>query len=458
MSTTAVTTSETVLLEPLSPPAPTASIPRRSSKPDPPDPFPEPSVHDAESALPPSTAVSTAQRWNDPPRNKYRVLSCFFAFLVYGMNDGAPGAMVPLFGEYYHLRHSIVSLIFLSPMVGCVLASFASNRLHAIAGRRGVALTATGAYVLAYLGLSQHPPFPVVVFLLVLTGFGSGLMNGSWNSWVGGLVSGSTLLGFLHGFWGAGATLAPILVSRIATKVEHWWIFYTMMMGLACLACVGVTSSFWDDTGAGFHRHREAPLSHANAQPGTIKVLKNKVTLTFSAFMVLYVGSEVTIGGWLLTFMMSVRNGSPTASSLATSGFWIGLTVGRFALGWVTGYVGEKVMVTVYLLAAMGLELGFWLGREFAVSAVMAALVGVSIGMIMPSGIRLMTKLLPPEKHLVSVGFATAFAVSGSAVFPFAVGALAEAYGVEVLQPVALALFGSQLGLWLFISRNKLKV
>ncbi|PTB79072.1 MFS general substrate transporter [Trichoderma longibrachiatum ATCC 18648] len=456
MSTTQVTTSETVLLEPL-PPAPTASIPRRSSNPDPAViPWPEPSIHDAESALPPETAVSTAQRWNDPPRNKYRVLSCFFAFLVYGMNDGAPGAMVPLFGEYYGLRHSIVSLIFLSPMVGCVLASFASNRLHAVAGRRGVALTATGAYVLAYLGLSQHPPFGVVVFLLVLTGFGSGLMNGSWNSWVGGLVSGSTLLGFLHGFWGAGATLAPILITRIATKVEHWWIFYTMMTGLACLACIGVTSSFWDDAGAGFHRQPATPGS--NAQPGTIKVLKNKITLTFSAFMVLYVGSEVTIGGWLLTFMMSVRNGSPAASSLATSGFWIGLTVGRFALGWVTGYVGEKVMVTVYLLSAIGLELGFWLGQEFAVSAVMAALVGVSIGMIMPSGIRMMTKLLPPEKHLVSVGFATAFAVSGSAVFPFIVGALAEAYGVKVLQPVALALFGTQLALWLFISRNKVKV
>ncbi|KAL7944269.1 major facilitator superfamily domain-containing protein [Trichoderma barbatum] len=393
MSKTAVTTTETILLQPVSPPAPIASIPRRSSDPDLLAPFPEHSVHDAESALPPETAVSTAQRWNDPPRNKYRVLSCFFAFLVYGMNDGAPGALVPLFGEYYRLPHSIVSLIFLSPMVGCVLASFTSNRLHDIAGRRGVAATATGAYILAYLGLSQHPPFAVVVCLLVLTGFGSGLMNGSWNSWFGGLVQGSTLLGFLHGFWGAGATLSPIVV-----------------------------------------------------------------TLTFSAFMVLYVGSEVTIGGWLLTFMMSVRNGSPTASSLATSGFWIGLTAGRFALGWVTGYVGERVMIPVYLLSAIALELGFWLGKEFAVSAVMAALVGVSIGMVMPSGIRVMTKLLPPEKHLVSVGFATAFAVSGSAVFPFAVGALAEAYGVQVLQPVALALFGLQLVLWLFISRGKFKV
>lgn len=220
MSKTAVTTTETVVLQPLSLPAPIASIPRRFSDPDVLASFSEHSIHDAESALPPVTAVSTAQRWNDPPRNKYRVFSCFFTFIVYGMNDGAPGAMVPLFGEYYGLPHSIISLIFLSPMVGCVLASFTTNRLHAVAGRRGVAAAATCAYMLAYIGLAQHPPFGVVVCLLVLTGFGSGLMNGSWNSWFGGLVQGSTMLGFLHGFWGLGATLSPILVCRCLLLVK----------------------------------------------------------------------------------------------------------------------------------------------------------------------------------------------------------------------------------------------
>ncbi|KAM0512945.1 hypothetical protein ACHAPE_008304 [Trichoderma viride] len=360
MSKTAVTVTETVILQPLSLPAPIASIPRRSSDPDVLASFSEHSIHDAESALPPVTAVSTAQRWNDPPRNKYRVFSCFFTFIVYGMNDGAPGAMVPLFGEYYRLPHSIISLIFLSPMI-----------------------------------------------------------------------------------------------SRIAAKVEDWWIFYSIMAGLSCLACIGVTCSFWDDIGRGFHRQPVTPSPNAH---GTLKILNNRVTLTLSAFMVLYAGSEVTIGGWLLTFLMSVRKGSPTASSLATSGFWIGVTVGRFALGWITGYIGERIMVSLYLVSAIALELVFWFGQKFAVSAVMAALIGVSTGMIMPSGIRLMTKLLPPEKHLVSVGFATAFAVSGSSIFPFAVGALAQAYGVQVLQPVALALFGAQLLLWLFISRGKLKV
>jgi fucose permease len=101
--------------------------------------------------------------------------------------------------------------------------------------------------------------------------------------------------------------------------------------------------------------------------------------------MLLYVGAEITIGGWLVTFMLNVRNGTPSASSLVASGFWIGITVGRFALGWITSYFGEKIMVSAYLVVAIGLELAFWLGKEFVVSAIMAALVGLSIGMVMPA-------------------------------------------------------------------------
>ncbi|KAJ3520413.1 hypothetical protein NM208_g13717 [Fusarium decemcellulare] len=112
-------------------------------------------------------------------------------------------------------------------------------------------------------------------------------------------------------------------------------------------------------------------------------------------------------------------------------------------------------MVSSYLVVAIGLELAFWLGDEFTVSAIMAALVGFAIGMVMPSSIRVMTKLLPAEKHIVSVGFGTAFAVSGGAIFPFAVGALAQAGGVQVLQPVILGLFAIQLLLWLVVARMK---
>ncbi|KAM0425526.1 hypothetical protein ACHAPT_009315 [Fusarium lateritium] len=340
---------------------------------------PEPTIRDAASAIPPERAASVAQRWNCSRENTCRTLSCYFAFIIYGMNDGTPGAMVPHLESYYSLPYSIVSLIFLGPMLGCVTAAFTSNRLHQQYGRRGVAALATGSYAVAYVGMCLHPPFGLVVPLLVLTGFGSGLMNGTWNSWVNAFVS--------RGF--------------------NWWAYYYLMAGLTVAAAASTVSSFWADSGT----------SHNTSPSGfTFSVFKDKVTLLFCAFMLLYVGAEITIGGWLVTFMLNVRNGTPSASSLVASGFWIGITVGRFALGWITSYFGEKLMVSAYLIIAIGLELAFWLGKEFVVSAIMAALVGLSIGMVMPASIRMMTKILPVEKHIVSVGFGTAFAVSGASM------------------------------------------
>ncbi|RSL86315.1 hypothetical protein CEP52_015847 [Fusarium oligoseptatum] len=245
-------------------------------------------------------------------------------------------------------------------------------------------------------------------------------------------------------------TLPYSIVNAFVSRGWNWWAYYYLMLCLAIAAAATTIWSFWADSGTGDNTSSGQPHSF------TLSVFKDKVTLLFSAFMLIYVGAEITIGGWLVTFMLNVRNGTPSASSLVASGFWIGITVGRFALGWITSYFGERIMVSAYLVIAIGLELAFWLGEEFVVSAIMAALVGVSIGMVMPSSIRMMTKILPVEKHIVSVGFGTAFAVSGASIFPFAVGALAQAGGVQVLQPVILALFAVQLLLWLFVTRMKL--
>jgi hypothetical protein len=48
----------------------------------------------------------------------------------------------------------------------------------------------------------------------------------------------------------------------------------------------------------------------------------------------------------------------------------------------------------------------------------------------------------------ISIGFAAAFGGGGAALFPFAVGAIAQAKGVHVLQPIALALITVILLLW----------
>lgn len=66
-----------------------------------------------------------------------------------------------------------------------------------------------------------------------------------------------------------------------------------------------------------------------------------------AVFLLLYVGVEVALGGWIVTFMMRVRHGEPFASGMAATGFWLGITVGRVVLGFVTPRLGEKLAISV---------------------------------------------------------------------------------------------------------------
>jgi fucose permease len=146
--------------------------------------------------------------------------------------------------------------------------------------------------------------------------------------------------------------------------------------------------------------------------------------------------------------MLKVRHGQPFAAGLVVMGFWLGLTFGRVILGFVTGKVGEKFAIAVYLVVCMGLELCFWLIPNFVASAIFAAWLGFFLGPLFPAAIVVATKLLPRRLHVSAIGFAAAFGGGGAAVLPFAVGAIAQVKGVQVLQPIALALLAMILALW----------
>jgi hypothetical protein len=47
--------------------------------------------------------------------------------------------------------------------------------------------------------------------------------------------------------------------------------------------------------------------------------------------------------------MLKVRDGTEFASGMVSVGFWLGITVGRIVLGFITPRIGEKLAVSVSL-------------------------------------------------------------------------------------------------------------
>lgn len=306
------------------------------------------------------------------------------------------------------------------------------------------------------------------------------------------------VLGFLHASYGLGGTLAPLIATALVTKAHWMWFeYYYLMLGMAVLELIFLTTVFWKADAAQFreeHPKRVSGVDNNNAQlivdedregeyrgpprdkglfskirplvfgsstarpareSRTLEAIKNKNTLLLSAFLLVYVGVEVSIGGWIVTFMLRVRHGSPFASGLVSTGFWLGVTVGRVVLGFVTPrlFKSEKHAVAAYLILSIGLQLLFWLVPQFIVSAVMVGLLGFFLAPLFPAAVVAITKLLPKAQHVPAVGFAAATGASGATVFPFAVGAIANKKGVQVLQPIVLAMLVVCLGVWLLIPK-----
>ncbi|KAI3321335.1 putative MFS transporter [Xylariaceae sp. AK1471] len=398
-----------------------------------------------------ATATEAKQRWNHPRTNIPRVGACFYSFIVMGANDAAYGLQ-----DYYHLTYLIISIVFLSPFVGYTAAAFLNNFFHLRIGRRGVALVASCSHLVAYVVIAVHPPYPVLVIAFALAGFGNGIADAAWNAFIGNMDRANELLGFLHGLYGAGAVLSPLIATTMITKAGlPWYAFYYLMIGLAGLEVFITAAGFWKATA---QEYRESVAKSLGSSSGGLREVLFKmpgarVAWLCAIFLLGYVGIEVALGGWIVEFMIQVRHGGAFESGITATGFWLGLTIGRFVLGFITPRIGEKLAIMIYLPITMGLELLFWLVPQFIVSAVAVGLQGFFIGPLFPAAIVAMSKLLPHHLHVGAIGFAAAFGGSGAAVLPFAVGAIAQAKGVQVLQPIILALLATIFLIWCGLPR-----
>lgn len=114
--------------------------------------------------------------------------------------------------------------------------------------------------------------------------------------------------------------------------------------------------------------------------------------------------------------MIEAREGRPFESGIVPTGFWLGITIGRVTLGFVTARVGERLAIAIYLVVSMGLQLVFWLVPQFIVSAIAVSFIGYFIGPLFPGAIAIAAKLLPKHLHTASIGFSSALGGGGAAV------------------------------------------
>lgn len=119
-------------------------------------------------------------------------------------------------------------------------------------------------------------------------------------------------------------------------------------IGCAAIELAFCLIVFWDSTAAAL---QDATSNGDEPTGGLRQALFTKrsarVTWICAFFLLGYVGIEVALGGWIVTFMMRVRHGEDFASGMVATGFWLGIACGRVVLGFITPRIGEKLAIIV---------------------------------------------------------------------------------------------------------------
>lgn len=123
---------------------------------------------------------------------------------------------------------------------------------------------------------------------------------------------------------------------------------YIFLTFVALLNIAGITIGFWNvDFNEKIAEGEEGGLNHGAL---TKKAILNRVTMIAASYVLLYVGVEVTLGGWGYTFLKEGRHGDEIVMARVVSAYWAGLAFGRIVLGYASSRFGEKLMIALFTI------------------------------------------------------------------------------------------------------------
>jgi len=388
------------------------------------------------------------------------VLMSYAAFVLVGINVGISGVLLPSQMASYGVGRATIGITFFTSSAGFVLASVSTGALIHKAGIR-IALTAGGvAFTLAGLYLASRPPFAAFVLAQLVVGYGTGVLEAALNVYIAGLPGATTLLNRLHAFFGVGALVGPPLAAWILGFAS--WTVVWLVVSVACvplvagflLAYPGPEQSPPDvhGTPAG-HAVPDGPSTVTAPSParrGMLhSALRDRGVQLGAAMLFVYVGVELGVGNWGFSYLVQTRALPVSLAGYTISGFWLGLTLGRFLISPIAARAGATTAAMIYACLA-GISVAIvaaWVSPA-VVACVAFGLLGFFLGPVFPTTMAIVPQLTRPRLVPTAIGVMNGGAVIGGSALPWLVGTLAQSAGMWVLLPFVLALSLAQFAVW----------
>ena len=357
----------------------------------------------------------------------------YLAFVSMGLPDALLGSAWPSIYGGMGVPVSYAGLVTIVMAGGTVVSSLLSDRLLRRFGTGLVTAVSTLMTAVALFGFSVSGAFWQLILWAVPYGLGAGSIDAALNNYVA-LKYKSRHMSWIHFFWGVGATAGPVIMGSILSGGAAWTSGYRTvgLIQTAMTLVLFLALPLW--------RKNDLPQSASPDAPGRMtrgQVLKLPGAKALLVAFFCYSTTEATAGLWASSYMTLSRGIAPDVAARWASIFYLGITLGRFAIGFITDRVGDRNMIRIGQGCIIAGLLIMLLPGSNTVTFIGLILTGLGCAPVYPCLLHETPANFGAQNSQTMMGFQMACAYTGSTLMPPLFGLLADKVSIG-LYPVFL--------------------
>ncbi len=308
----------------------------------------------------------------------YALALCCAIFFGLGMLNSAVGPNLPEMAARNASNLATLGAIFTALFLGGLLSQLAAGSLNDRFGERPMLLAGLALPALGNVGLATSHWLPLTLASALASGLGSGIIIVSAHVLIADVFAERSVatLNLLNVFYGVGAIVGPAFAGiglRIwGTAQPPLWFgigLYLLLVPFVALLRIPLRSP-----------HASRITHHAPS------IYYSPLLWALGALLLVYVGTEVGVGGWAITYVDRTTALGSEVGAIITSGFWLALTSGRILGALLGTRLGSMTLLLVS--AVGGLAGGLLLASSTGNAAVTIAamlLLGLCFGPVFPT-------------------------------------------------------------------------
>lgn len=358
----------------------------------------------------------------------------YLAFISLGLPDSLLGAGWPVMHTELGVSVSFMGIISMVISGGTIVSSFLSDKLTHKFGTRAVTVASVFLTVAALFGFSFSGSFSMLIIFAVPYGLGAGAIDAALNNYVA-LHYKAKHMSWLHCFWGVGAIISPFIMS-FALKNLNWNSGYRIVgfIQLAIALLLLVTLPVW--------KINKTESTADTKRVGLTAALKIKGVPFLLIGFFAYCAAEATAMYWASTYFTEVKGISGDRAASFAALFYIGITLGRFASGFITERLGDRRMILLGTgILACGIMILLIPVQSYMTAFAAFLVIGFGCAPIYPCIIHSTPANFGAENSGAIIGIQMASAYVGSTFIPPLFGLFGNAVGFSVMPVYLLAFF-----------------